>query len=175
MSQSQKKSFSIFSIISVLIGIWLIIYVLIPFLKPSWKINTSVEGKMVVTTTIPANLGDIPIKGGKVATKFSFQNTGKGNLTILKGQTSCMCTVANISKVGSSISPTITMPMGQGSSGTRLDITLAPGETAELIAVFDPMAHGPDAVGPIKRDVILTTDSTETPEIRFSFLGNVVR
>jgi hypothetical protein len=58
---------------------------------------------------------------------------------------------------------------------TRLDITLAPGETAELIAVFDPMAHGPDAVGPIKRDVILTTDSTETPEIRFSFLGNVVR
>lgn len=67
------------------------------------------------------------------------------------------------------------MPMGQGIGPTRLDIALDPGETVDLIAIFDPMAHGPNAIGPIKRDIILTTDSKETPEIRFSFLANVVR
>lgn len=175
MTQSNKKNIPIIAIVSILIGIGLIIYVSTSFFKSSWEAQIAGGGKILVTTAMPANLGNIPIKGGKVSTKFSFQNTEKSSLIVLKGQTSCMCTVANIQKVWASLSPTITMPMGQGNNGTRLDITLAPGETAELVAIFDPMAHGPDAVGPIKRDVTLTTDSTETPEIKFSFLGNVVK
>ncbi len=175
MTQSKKKHIPILAIISILIGIGFILYVFTPLGKSSWGKNTSGGGKISVTTTMPSNLGTIPIGGGKVSTKFSFQNTGNSTLAILNGQTSCMCTVANIQKKWESLSPTITMPMGQGSTSTLLNITLAPGETADLIAIFDPMAHWPNAIGPIKRDVILMTDSKETPEIRFSFLGNVVR
>ena len=84
-----------------------------------------------------------------------------------------MCTVATIEKNGETVSPKITMPMGVGSGPIRLDVKLAPGEEAQVIAIFDPMAHGPTAIGPIKRDVILTTDSAQTPEVKFSFFGNV--
>ncbi len=43
--------------------------------------NTSGDGKISVTTTMPANLGTFPIGGGKVSTKFSFQNTGNSYAT----------------------------------------------------------------------------------------------
>ncbi len=58
---------------------------------------------------------------------------------------------------------------------TPLDIKLLPGEEAEVVAVFDPMAHGPNAIGPMKRDIIFATDSAETPEVTFSFHGNVIK
>ncbi len=61
------------------------------------------------------------------------------------------------------------MPGHANPGPTKVAVMLAPNEQAELVAIFDPMAHGPNAVGPIKRDVILTTDSADTPQIDLSF------
>lgn len=176
MSDSKNKTnkyIPILSVAAVLLGIISMVYLLVAPVEQSG--TPTGNGKVSVTTAMPLDLGTFPIGGGKVSAKFSFKNTGIGPLSLLKGETSCMCTKATIQKNGETVSSTITMPMGAGSAPTRLDITLAPGEEAEIIAVYDPMAHGPTAVGPIKRDVIITTDSKETPEVKFSFFGNVVK
>lgn len=163
-------------------GIWVIIIVSLFFwmypnslgwLSSQTPIEKSEKGTLTLSATDSINLWNIPMGGGKVSAKFPFRNTGSGILTIRSGQTSCMCTEAVIQKNGKIISPTIVMPGHSSAGATSLSITLNPNEEAELIAIFDPMAHGPTATGPIKRDVTITTDSAITPEIRFSFFGTV--
>ncbi len=118
------------------------------------------------------DLGDIPIFGGKVTTKFSFRNDGDEALVILDGVSSCMCTEAQIK--ASVLSPKIVMP-GHGGSISPIDEVFEPGEEAELIATFDPLAHGPNALGPIMRDITLRTTSSKTPQVKFVFQGNVTQ
>ena len=119
------------------------------------------------------DIGDIPIRGGNVDAKFSFKNTGDETLKLTHGSTSCMCTEAVVQLSNGEMSPRIKMP-GHGSSG-KMKMELAPGEEATLTATFDPMAHGPNAIGPITRDVILKTNSKTDPQIRFTFSGNVIK
>lgn len=116
---------------------------------------------------------DIPILGGKKEVDFVFWNNGTEPVTLLEGATSCMCTEGVVKKKGQVISPRITMA-GHGTP-EKINQTLAPGEEATLTAIFDPLAHGPNATGPVMREIILKTNSTQTPEISFRFLGNVVK
>ena len=108
------------------------------------------------------DVGDIPIGGGNIDAEFSFKNIGSETLKLTHGSTSCMCTEAVILKKDGEMSPRIKMP-GHGSSGD-MSMELAPGEEAVLTATFDPMAHGPNALGPITRDVILKTNSKTDPQ-----------
>lgn len=132
-----------------------------------------VESALVNLTTEANELGDIMIKGGLVNTEFKFKNMGNEPINLVSGETSCMCTEAIVKRDNGEISTRIEMP-GHGSSG-RIDMTIEPGEEATLIATFDPMAHGPNALGPIQREIILKTNSKKTPELRFSFNGNVIK
>lgn len=119
------------------------------------------------------DLKEIPIMNGKVEAKFSFKNEGDTKVLITDGETSCMCTEAIIKDNKGNKSSLIKM---KGHGVTKpINKTVNPGETLSLIAIFDPMAHGPNATGPIRRDVILKTNSAETPTIRFSFSGNVIK
>ena len=43
-----------------------------------------------------------------------------------------------------------------------------------LKATFDPLAHGPEGVGAAKRELLLKTNSTETPQIKIVFTVNVI-
>ncbi|MDP2683713.1 MAG: DUF1573 domain-containing protein [bacterium] len=131
------------------------------------------EGKLVIENN-NIELGDIPITGGKVETRFSFKNEGSEPVTIKKGETSCMCTEAVVEKSDGSKSQRLTMNMGGVSVG-KVNMTIEPGETATLVGIFDPMAHGPSGVGSINRDITLETNSKTNPEMRFSFSGNVIR
>ncbi|MBI5755194.1 DUF1573 domain-containing protein [Candidatus Peregrinibacteria bacterium] len=137
---------------------------------------------VITIDTNNIDLGDIPIQGGKVDVEFPFKNTGSDSIALLEGVTSCMCTTAVVKGADGTTSPTLIMPMsgpGHGDHGgagpTKIYQVLNPGESATVIATFDPLAHGPDAVGPITREVVIYTNSTETPEVKFKFSGNVIR
>ena len=56
----------------------------------------------------------------------------------------------------------------------RVNQVLEPGETAELVATFDPNAHGPAGTGPFMRDILLRTNAAKTPTVIFRFSGTVV-
>lgn len=134
--------------------------------------NTESSGEIEVLNN-DIDLGDIVITGGKVDANFTFRNTGEEPVVIKTGATSCMCTTAVIRKSDGTESVRMKMP-GHGPAPV-FAMLINPGEEVELIATFDPMAHGPDAVGPITRDVLLQTTSKETPQVEFNFQGNVIK
>ena len=54
-------------------------------------------------------------------------------------------------------------------------ITVKAGETKTMIAVFDPLAHGPEGTGKVTRELILGTNSENVKEIRARFQANVTK
>lgn len=118
--------------------------------------------------------GDISMAQGMVTHIYKFKNDGKSPLKLSKIETTCMCTQASIRYKGSE-SPKFGMP-GHGSVSSLWDgADIAPGDEAELVVVFDPNAHGPDATGSIKRGIILTANDPENKQAEVFFSGNVTR
>lgn len=112
----------------------------------------------------PYDFGDIDIFGGKVRTTYTLKNDGVEDVTITSAETSCMCTEGEIAG----------LTFGMHGSEVKSVVIRAGGE--ELVtAIFDPLAHGPDGVGPVTRELMLKTNSTETPEVRLKFSANVVK
>lgn len=134
--------------------------------------NTESSGQIEVINN-DIDLGDIVITGGKVDANFTFKNTGEEPVVVKAGSTSCMCTTAVIRKSDGTESARMKMA-GHGPAPV-FAMLINPGEEVELIATFDPMAHGPDAIGPITRALVIYTTSTETPQVEFNFQGNVVK
>ena len=128
------------------------------------------------------DLGEISMKKGKVDIEFTLENTGSDPIVITEGETTCICTSAVLKTKASDqnseeyeiTSRLITMPHGVVSA-TQIFQIINPGEIATVIATFDPNAHGPAGTGPIKRDVLLTTNSLESPQIDLSFYGTVIK
>ena len=110
------------------------------------------------------DFGDIDIFGGKVQTTYTIKNDGTEDVVILSAVTSCSCTEGQIGK--------LTFGMHE-SSGER--VTIPAGGEKTLTATFNPLAHGPNAVGKIKRELILKTNSTVTPQVVVSFRGDVIK
>lgn len=136
------------------------------------KVADRSNGKlMIVSNNI--DLKEIPIFGGKVNADFTVRNDGDEPVAILQGETSCMCTEAVVKGKDGFESGKIVM-RGHGSARS-INYTIQPGEEAVVTAIFDPMAHGPNATGPVRRDVYIKTNSTETPQLKFSFQGNVTK
>lgn len=120
------------------------------------------------------DLGEIPMDEGKVKISFEFTNTWNEAITLWKAETSCMCTDAVVlDSTGKNQSALIQMAGHAGD--TNLQRVLLPGEKAILLAIFDPNAHGPNAIWPISRDVYIQTNSSQTPTLDFKFYGNVVK
>ncbi len=111
--------------------------------------------------------------GGKVNADFTVRNDSSEPVAILNGETSCMCTEAIVKGKDGFESGVIVM-RGHGPAKS-INYTIQPGEEATVTAIYDPLAHGPDATGPVARDVYLRTNSTQTSELRFSFRGNVTK
>lgn len=110
------------------------------------------------------DFGDIDIFGGKVSADFLLKNEGNEDVKIVSGITSCACTEGQIGD----------MKFGMhGQTGGK--VIIPAGGQEKLTAIFDPLAHGPDGVGKITRQLMLKTNSTETPEIEVRLNGNVVK
>lgn len=112
------------------------------------------SGRIVPIDSLTYDWKDINIEGGNVTRNFKFKNGGDKDLIIKSGLTSCMCTDVVITLADGSKSPAFGMHQAIPWGGT-----IKPGEEFEALVTFDPMAHGPDAVGPITRSIYLNTSS----------------
>lgn len=111
------------------------------------------------------DFGVISMAKGKVNHRFSVTNSGTDPLVINKLYTSCMCTTASLYVGEKNYGP---FGMPGHASIPSVDVSLAPGATAQVEAVFDPAAHGPAGVGTISRVVVLENSAGKPVEISFS-------
>lgn len=117
------------------------------------------------------DLGAVSMAKGNVSYAVKIENKGNGDLEINKIYTSCMCTTAKL-KIDGEESPAFGMP-GHGSANPFWKGKIPAGKSADLEIVFDPNAHGPDAVGPITRTVTLETNDPAHKKFNLQFSGNV--
>lgn len=107
---------------------------------------------------------------GNVSHDFEIKNDSKENVLIENIFTSCACTTA-----------TLTTSDGKkyGTFGMHekddLDIEIESGDSAILTVIFDPAAHGPSAVGKVRRTVYINTNSQEKPKFQISVQADVIR
>lgn len=105
------------------------------------------------------NWEDINIMGGKVSKDFTLKNTQDIPLYLEGAVTSCMCTTAFFTLQDGTESGAFGMH-----GGPNWSAVIAPGESFDVKVVFDPLAHGPEATGPIQRTVNVIGRSTPDSE-----------
>src|SRR3989339_1528292 len=118
------------------------------------------------------DFGTISMADGLPRHTFTIKNEGTADLDISQISTSCMCTSAILSVDGQD-SP----KFGMHSNPTFWSQSIAPGQTATLEVIFDPLAHGPDAIGPITRGITGYSNDNGGKNVPFqlTFSGNVVK
>ena len=128
--------------------------------------DEAASGEISALDELSYDWGDISIEGGDVDQGFHFKNDSDGDLVLNGADTSCMCTTAYFELPDGSISPNFGMH-----GNPEWEYVVKPGEEFELEVIFDPMAHGPNAVGPIQRSVrIFSSDET----VAVSVAANVI-
>lgn len=122
--------------------------------------KTKDSGKIEAMGALSGEWGDINIQGGNAEKEFKFKNIGEEPLVLKGALTSCMCTNAVIELPDGSRSPEFGMH-------TKVEWAHAiqPGEEFTVDIEFDPLAHGPNGVGPISRAVYLFSSSKENGEV----------
>ena len=106
------------------------------------------------------DFGNVSMAKGKVSKDFLLENKSDKNVQIGEVFTSCMCTEAEL-RVGDKFAGPFGM---QGHGGARkADLIVKPGEMLTVKAIFDPAAHGPAGVGPIERQIVVSTGAGEDP------------
>lgn len=96
------------------------------------------------------DLGEV-INGEVLTLEIPVQNSGNEELVIEAVTTSCGCTSAEVQ-------PT----------------TIAPGDEGVLHIQYDSGAHGPEANGPVLRQIFIASNDPDQPEAEFRILANVV-
>lgn len=92
------------------------------------------------------------VVNGEIATHdFVVRNEGNARLAVESVITTCGCTTATLE------------PM-----------TIPAGESGILHVAFDSGAHGPDLTGEIIRQVFITTNDPDQPEVAVEIIANVV-
>lgn len=136
--------------------------------KTEQNVVENVDAKLEVTET-NYDWGNIDYSGGMVETLFEIKNVGSTTLSLYNVYTSCMCTTAQLA-TGKVQSPLFGMH-------TKSDYVLQvePGDSASLKIVFDPAYHGPSGVGPVTRQIKVSTNDPSQTELDFSLSGVVVK
>jgi len=129
-------------------------------------------GAKIVVDHSSKKVGNIPYSGGNLIHVFPVKNAGTKDLEIANIATSCMCTKAYL-KQGDNKSEGFGMK-GMSAPSNWKGI-IKPGETAEIIADFDPAYHGPQGTGPVTRIVSFETNDPDNPYVEVSLEGDVVK
>lgn len=116
------------------------------------------------------DLGDVSMAKGNVQTTFKVKNQGGSNLELTGMETSCMCTTAFLRKEEEK-SPVF----GMHDNPTDWSTTLEPGQEADLVVIFDPVAHGPEGTGAVTRTVTVFSDDPIDSFKKVQLEANVVR
>lgn len=120
---------------------------------------------VLIATEANFDFGTISMANGNVSHAFTVTNTGTESVTVNKLYTSCMCTTASIMNGTEKVGP-FGMPGHAGIPSIK--VSLAPGASTQVEAIFDPNAHGPAGVGKIDRVVILENSAGKPLELGFS-------
>lgn len=153
------------AIISITLGI-LVVVGLAVFTSPGERAPLAQEAvaSEIVVDSDSHDFGEIDIFGGKVQSDFVLTNTGAEDVTVSEATTSCGCTEGSIA--GTSF--------GMHERLAR-SVTIPAGGTETVTAIYDPLAHGPNATGEITRQLFLKTNSENTPEIELRVSANVYK
>ena len=163
--QSKKYLWGVIIVVVALVGIKVVVSSASPV--------ELVENAQLTISETSWDFGDIPMSEGITTRSISLKNDTDVPITITSMQTSCMCTTVQIVHSDGSKSGLKGM-VGHGGGTSSLSETIQAGEAVALLVNFDPNAHGPNATGPITRNVELTTNSQAQPEVEFTFSGNVI-
>lgn len=134
--------------------------------------GVSVEAAAGAKATIEKDTvdwGEIKMDDGLAIANFEIKNSGSETLKLFSGTTSCACTKAKV-VTGERSSAYFGMH-----SKSKEVIEVEPGGSAQLVAEFDPAYHGPSGVGPINRQVTMSTNDPDKPEIKVFMMGNVIK
>ena len=112
---------------------------------------------------------EIGINNGVVEAVFDIKNEGSEPLQLTRVQTSCMCTMAQLTR-GEEVSPEFGMH-----DNSSYMMTVSAGEAVKLTVRFDPAFHGPNGVGPITRQVSVQTNDSKRPELTYQLTATVVK
>ena len=140
--------------------------------QSSSSAETEIQGVLTVSEE-DWDLGDISMADGDSVKEITLTNNSEGSVDIKSLSTSCMCTTGQIIHADGSKSRVKGMP-GHGEPSSMRE-TIEAGETATLQIIFDPLAHGPSATGPISRSVFLETTGDKQSEIELRFSGDVIK
>ncbi|MAZ40848.1 hypothetical protein CL654_01925 [bacterium] len=153
--------------ITILGLIALVAIVLVVWGSPgnSTENNIKTTSASEITVVNPLyDFGEIDILGGKVSTEYVLKNEGAEDVEIVSAVTSCVCTEGEIGG--------LRFGMHESRGG---NVVIPAGNEKILTAIYDPLAHGPNGVGPVKRELFLKTNSTATPDIKVQFTANVIK
>lgn len=147
------------------LGVWLISK---PATGSQLGVATASGGKAEVGSA-SFDWGNIDYGGGDVTAEFTVKNSGTGPLSLSGVSTSCMCTTAQVT-IGDQKSPFFGMHQKSSWIGK-----IPAGGQATLKVVFDPAFHGPSGVGPMERQIVMTTTDPQNPKLEFNLKGNVIK
>lgn len=135
--------------------------------------SQSVEGAHLQVSETAWDIGNVAMSEGVNTKTVEITNDRAVAVTVIRMETSCMCTTAQLIHADGSESGIKGM-VGHGITPS-LSETIQPGETVKLLVRFDPNAHGPDATGPIQRSISIETNSKTQSKIQLKFSGNVIK
>lgn len=133
-------------------------------LLPSTRPVISIEPLML-------DMGTVSMAEGLVSKSYQLKNNGQADLIINNLVTSCMCTTV-VLETSDGQSPIF--GAHQDENPANWSVTLSPNEEAKLIVTFDPNAHGPDAVGQIRRVITISSNDPLQPTMKVEIVVNVV-
>ncbi|MDP2637303.1 MAG: DUF1573 domain-containing protein [bacterium] len=152
-----------------IVTVTVVLFAGIVFLARPGQQGVNQENQVLGQSTLMADMGmfsfgTISMAEGKVNHEYVVTNQGSEPVTIGKVYTSCMCTEALVEKDGKTYGP-----YGMAGHGfmSKVGVTLEPGESMRVKAVFDPAAHGPAGVGMVERVVIIENSAGSNMELRF--------
>jgi hypothetical protein len=114
-------------------------------------------------------LGEVSMADSIAKTYFNIKNIGAKELSVYGAQTSCMCTTVKLI-IGDKESPVFGMH-----ENTNWNGKIAAGDSAILEVSFDPNAHGPEAVGPFERIILVKSNADNNDELEVRIKGVVVK
>ncbi|OGD30386.1 hypothetical protein A2833_01990 [Candidatus Azambacteria bacterium RIFCSPHIGHO2_01_FULL_44_55] len=154
--------------ISILLGfIVLVIAGLVWFGGSGTKTPAIIDGAYAGTLIAKESkydFGTVSMAKGLVSKEFTLENQSKDSVKIGEVSTSCMCTEAEL-KVGDKTAGPFGMP-GHGGA-PKANLIVKPGEKLVVKTIFDPAAHGPAGVGPIERQVMISTGAASPMVLEF--------
>ncbi|MFC1662724.1 DUF1573 domain-containing protein [Patescibacteria group bacterium] len=121
------------------------------------------SGAIAANAIVTHDWENIDIMGGDVNHIFTLKNESNEPLVIKTGETSCMCTTAFVELSDGTTSAKFGMHNNSTWNGV-----VDPGDNFKVHVVFDPLAHGPQAVGPIQRSVYLTTSAEPDKQLTYT-------